>query len=58
MSDDDAAAILELERRALDRWAQRDTAGYIANYADDVTQIVNGRERKPARCAARCAKQR
>jgi hypothetical protein len=36
MSDDDAAAILELERRALDRWAQGDTAGYIANYADDV----------------------
>jgi hypothetical protein len=30
MSDDDAAAILEFERRALDRWAQRDTAGYIA----------------------------
>jgi ketosteroid isomerase-like protein len=37
MSDDQAAAILTLERQALDRWSQGDPAGYIAKYADDVT---------------------
>jgi len=33
----DEQAILARERRALDRWAQGDTLGYIEAYADDVT---------------------